>query len=275
MLVGVVGAAVGTGNSLLYLVLGSLCATLVLSSILLSGTARGRVRRGSRRRPRGRGATGPSSWRTAVAWAARGRCGSRARRRPPRKRGWPRPGGAGRAGGPLGPGALVFTERGAVSSVGWCWRAASLRPRSPLAPPAPRRRAGGLARRRGGRGRAARQGRCHPAGPAPTGPSGLRGLRPYVPGTPCAICWPTTARLGAPWWSSGTASRRAGPGRARGRPGRALGDGLSRATGQVQLHFHAGRAVGLGLKATTPADVGRLASGRRTALAPRRGGFAR
>ena len=46
MLVGVVGAAVNTGNNLLYLVLGSLCATLVLSSILAEWNLRGvRVRR--------------------------------------------------------------------------------------------------------------------------------------------------------------------------------------------------------------------------------------
>ncbi len=287
MLVGVVIAAVNTGNNLLYLVLGTLCAVLVLSSALAEWNLRGLSVR--RRLPAEAFAGQPAAglWivenrrRFGATWALRVEERLRAE------------GDAGLAAVRLtrvGPGATVelptrwvFPDRGRVRlrtvrvesafpfGLVRRWRDLPL-PGELLVWPAPL--SGPHARRSEGRGTARPD-------PSRAGREGdFRGLRPYVPGDPLRdLHWPTSARTGQPMVILRTAARAdevvVDVPEARGEQWELA---LSRAAGQIQTHFGRGDAVGLRMGGAMHPPRGGEGWRRRLldllASAPRRDSFA-
>lgn len=253
LLLAVVLAALNTGNNLLYMVLGSLLAALVLNNVLAEWNLRGL--RLERRLPdeawAGRGAPGAivvhNARRLGAAWSL----GVQER--------------GGEPGAPIATGRALrvgagervevptrwtFPERGEVRlevlvvestfpfGLMRRWRELPA-PAALLVFPRPEP---GLARRRmSGAGRARPQ-------QARAGTGGeFRGLRPYVAGDPLRdLHWPTTARTGKPMVVVRNQEvsdevvvdvmERDGPAWERS---------LSRAAGQVMHHAGAGHAVGL------------------------------
>lgn len=285
MLLGVVVAAVNTGNNLLYLVLGALCALLVLSSALAEWNLRGvQVRR---RLPEEAFAGQPAAGvfvvenrrRVGAAWGLRVEERLELSGAPV----------ATRRVGRVGPGAVVevparwtFPERGRVAL-------ASLRLESrfpfglvrrwrdiPVTGhvvvwAAPARGPHGARSRGTGLGRPDRRLRGREGD--------FQGVRPYVPGDPLRdLHWATAARTGVPMVVV--------------RDGAqaeevlvtvldVVGDHwereLSQATGQILRHVSAGRAVGLSVgDATHPPRSGEAWRRRLLdllALQPSRRGF--
>jgi uncharacterized protein (DUF58 family) len=284
LVLAVVLAALNTGNNLLYMVLGSLLAALVLNNVLAEWNLRGLEL--ERRLPdeawAERGAPGTivvhNARRLGAAWSL----GLQEQGEQPGT-----PIATGRALR-VGPGQRVevptrwtFPERGevhlAVLVVESTFPFGLMRRWRELPAPAtllvfPRPEPGLARRRMSGAGRA------RPQRQRPGAGGGFRGLRPYVPGDPLRdLHWPTTARTGKPMIvarnqevsdevvvdvmeRNGTAWERS----------------LSRAAGQVVHHTGVGHAVGLRMAGRVlgprTGDAWRRHLLGLLARAPRRGG---